>query len=41
MNRKRKRKLKAPKIEWQSILITGAINFLIGLLLLVIDKMTR
>ncbi len=40
MGRKKKRKLKAPKIDWPSILITGAINFLVGLLLLLIEKLS-
>jgi hypothetical protein len=40
MGKRKKRKPKAPKIDWYSILITGAIDFLVGLLLLVIDKIT-
>ena len=40
MGRKKKRKPKAPKIDWRTILITGALDFLVGLLLLIIDKMT-
>ena len=39
MGRKKKRNPKAPKIDWRTILITGALEFLIGLLLDFISRM--
>lgn len=37
----KKKKSKAAKIEWHQILVQAAIDFLIGLLLLIAEKLIR
>ena len=41
MGRKNGKKSNAPQFDWRSILITGAVDFLIGFLLLVLDKIMK
>lgn len=41
MGKPKKKKPKAPQIDWPSILIGGAIDFTVGLLLLILDKIIK
>jgi hypothetical protein len=41
MANQKKKKPTAPKIEWTSILVSGAVDFFIGLLLLIIEKIIQ
>lgn len=41
MGKPKKKKSKAPQVDWTSILISGAIDFLVGFLLLVLDKIMK
>lgn len=39
MGRKKKKKSTAAKVDWKQLLVQAAIDFLIGFLLLVVDRL--
>ncbi len=41
MEKPKRKKPKAAKIDWRQLLVGAAIDFFVGFLLLVIDKMIR